>query len=229
MLRHLNELVREQLPRDHPVTLIINKLEDDNSDKYISIRALTFIVERLRSTLGPIHELTQLATYRLCALLRRNGDYSEALRIAHDGLQAIRAVIRPASLPERLLLRRVGHVYMDQRDWAASLSTCFDIVGQRQLDVPTPDPLYHDECAVHTMEDIAKTCECAGDLEQAVAWLKQARISGGMLWGRTEALAHIQDKLYELLREMKREDELEVWSKTLDPEETREQTGKKSD
>ncbi|KAK3176097.1 hypothetical protein OEA41_007419 [Lepraria neglecta] len=228
LLRYLSELVREQLPRDHPISLVINKLEEDNGDIYISLRALTFIVERLRSTLGPIHELTQLATHRLCALLRRSGDYSETLRVAHDGLRAIRAVMGSGTLPERLLLRRVEHVYMDQRDWAASLSICFDIVSQ-QLDVPNPDPLYHDECAVYTMEDITKTCECAGNLEQVVAWLKQARISGGVLWGRTEALAHIQDKLYELLRETGRKDELEIWSKTLDAEETKEQNSRKSD
>ena len=95
-----------------------------------------------------------------------------------------------------MLLRRVEHVSMDQRDWVASLSTWFDIVDQQQLDMPNREPLYHDECANYTMEDIVKTCECAGNLEQAVAWLKQARISGGMLWGRTEELAHIQYKLY---------------------------------
>ena len=229
LLRHLSELAREQLPRDYPIALVINKLKDNNSEKYISIRALTFIVERLRSTLGPIHELTQFATNRLCALLRRSGDHSEALRIACDGVRAIRTAIGPGSLQERLLLRRVEHVYMDQRDWAASLSICFEIVSQRQFDMPEPDPLYHDECAVYTMEDIAKTCECAGNLEQATAWLKQARISGGMLWGRTEALAHIQDKLSELLKKMGREDELEVWSKTLDAKEISEQPGKTSE
>ena len=89
---------------------------------------------------------------------------------------------------------------MDQFDCAASLSFCSDIVGQRPH-VPNPDPLYQDESAIITMEDIAKTCECSGTLEQAVAWLKQARISGGMLWGETEAVAHIQDNLLELLRE----------------------------
>jgi hypothetical protein len=214
VLGQLSRLTREHLD-SHPITLVINVLKNDKGDKYFSLRALTFIVERLRSTLGPVHSLTQLATDRLCALLRRGGDYSEALRVARAGVQAICTVMGPRSLQERMLLRRVEHVYMDQCDWAASLSVCFDIVGQHP-DVPNPDPLYHDECAVFTMEDIAKTCECSGNLEQAVAWLKQARISGGMLWGNTEAVAHIQDKLFELLRETGREEELEIWSKALD-------------
>jgi hypothetical protein len=62
-----------------------------------------------------------------------------------------------------------------------------------------PDPLYHDECVVYTMEGIVKTCECAGNLEQAIAWLKQARISGAMVWVQAGASMHIQDKSYGLL------------------------------
>ena len=218
LLRNLSQLAHEQLPRDHPIALVIDKLKDDNRDNNISIRALTFIVERLRSTIGPIHALTQLATHRLLALLRRNGDHSEALRLAGEGSRAIRTVLGPGSLQERLLLRRVEHVKMDQGDWAASLGICFDIVGQRSDNAENPDPSYHDECAVWTMEDIAKTCECAGNVVQAIAWLKQARISGGILWGKTEAVGHIQDKLFELLRENGRVEESEVWSKALDAE-----------
>ncbi|KAL9103278.1 MAG: hypothetical protein Q9163_001656 [Psora crenata] len=97
------------------------------------------------------------------------------------------------------------------------LSICFDIVGQ-QLDVPKPDPMYHNECAVYTMEDIAKTFECTGNLEQAVAWLKQAGMSGCMVWGRSEALAHIQDKTHELLKEMGKDDELRIWNESLSVE-----------
>jgi hypothetical protein len=210
MLQHLCELAREQLPPSHPIALVLNRLKNDNGDKNVTLRALGFIVERLRSTLGPIHPLTQLGTYRLCGLLRRSGDFVEALRVAGEGIQLIRALLGPGSLQERRLMRQLEHVYMDQCDWVAALSVCFDIVGQR-LDTPNPDPLYHDECAVITMEDIAKTCECAGNVDQAVAWLKQASISGGIVWGQTEALAHIQDKLGELLKQIGKEDEFKLW------------------
>ncbi|KAL9096632.1 MAG: hypothetical protein Q9165_001119 [Trypethelium subeluteriae] len=217
ILEHLSSLARDQLPRDHPIALVINVLKNDNDDKYVSLRALTFIAERLRTTLGAAHELTQLATKRLSALLRRSGDHSEALRVTRSGVRAIRATVGPGSLAERLLLRQLAHVYMDQEDWASALSVCFDVVGHQQLDLPNPDPLYHDECAVYTMEDIAKTCECVGNLEQAVAWLKQARISGGMVWGRTQSLSHIQDKLSELLTQIGKEEALKIWTMSWDP------------
>jgi hypothetical protein len=111
-----------------------------------------------------------------------------------------------------MLMRQMEQVYMAEEDWVAALSICFEIVGQRDESAgANPDPTRHDECAVYTMEDIAKICECSGNLTQAVAWLKQARISGGMVWCRTEALGHIQDKLLELLAKMGNEQELELW------------------
>ncbi|KAI2621818.1 hypothetical protein GGR54DRAFT_82518 [Hypoxylon sp. NC1633] len=215
MLRYLWELSREQLPRNHPIALVIDRLKNDQGDKDVTLRALTFVVERLRATLGPLHELSQLALYRLCSLLRRGGDYVEALRVAGEGIRAIRALQGPGSLQERWLSRHLEHVYMDQCDWVSALSVCFDIVGQQQLDNPNPDPLYHDECAVMTMEDIAKTCECAGNVDQAIAWLKQASISGSMVWSQGDELAHIHDKLRELLKQTGNEYDLEHWTESI--------------
>ena len=94
VLELLSRLTREHLG-NHPITLVMNVLKDDRGDKYVNLRALTFIVEHLRSTLGPVHEVTQLTTDRLCALLRRGGDYSEALRVARAGVQAICTVMGP--------------------------------------------------------------------------------------------------------------------------------------
>lgn len=217
VLRYLGAQAQAQLSPGHPITLVINKLKDDNSDINVSTRALTFIADRLRATFGPANELTFFATERLCAVLRRSGQYTEVIRVIREGIRAIRALLGPASVQERKLFRQLEHVYMDQKDWPAALSTCFDIVGQQQLEPPDPDPLYHDECSVWTMADIAKTCECAGNLDQAVAWLKQARISSGMLWGQSDMLSHIQDKLNELLKLLGREDELELWNEPYYP------------
>ncbi|KAI1749442.1 hypothetical protein F4782DRAFT_542182 [Xylaria castorea] len=209
-------LAERQLPIGHPIALIINKLRNDKGNNNVTLWVLTFIAERLRATLGPLHQLTQLATKRLCALLRRSGEFAEVLRVAGDGVRGIRATLGPNSLQERLLSRQLEHVYIDQQDWTAALGVCLDIVGQQQLDSPDPDPQYHDECAVYTMEDIAKIFECAGNLNQAIAWLKQARISGGMLWGPQAALGHISDKLSELLTLTGRDAELELWHASVD-------------
>ncbi|QGI86803.1 hypothetical protein CEK25_013532 [Fusarium fujikuroi] len=202
VLTYINELARTQLHPQHPISLVIATLGKDKGDKNISLRALTSVVDRLRATLGPAHELTQLATSRLCALLRRSDDYDEALRIANDGVRALRSLLGPNSLQERKLLRHVEHVYIDQEDWPAALSVCFDIVGQQHLETPDPDPMFHDDCAVYTMEDIAKICECAGNLALAVAWLTQAKAASVMAWGEVDETGHIQDKLDELIAQM---------------------------
>ncbi|PMD58873.1 uncharacterized protein K444DRAFT_653159 [Hyaloscypha bicolor E] len=142
----------------HPIALVINKLKNDNGEKNVTLRALDFIIERLRSTLGPIHPLMQLGTYWLYELLHRSGNFTEALRVAGDGIQVIRALLGPGSLQEHWLLR-------------PPLSIYFDIVGQR-LDGPNPDPLYHNKYAVIIIEDIAKTYEYTGNGQsEALAYI----------------------------------------------------------
>ncbi|KAF4503335.1 hypothetical protein FAGAP_489 [Fusarium agapanthi] len=202
VLTYINELARTQLHHQHPISLVIAALRKDKGDKNASLRALTSVVDRLRATLGPAHQLTQLATSRLCALLRRSGEYDESLRVANEGVRALRSLLGPNSLQERKLSRHIEHVYMDQEDWPAALSVCLDIVGQQHLETPDPDPMFHDDCAVHTMEDIAKICESAGNLALAVAWLTQAKAASVMAWGEVDETGHIKDKLNELVTQM---------------------------
>ncbi|KAK8093727.1 hypothetical protein PG997_000412 [Apiospora hydei] len=68
MLRYLSELARQQLPSTHPFVLVIDTLRKDDNCQDVTLRALTFVAERLRESLGPVHQLSQMATYRLCGL-----------------------------------------------------------------------------------------------------------------------------------------------------------------
>ncbi|KID94168.1 hypothetical protein MAJ_09885, partial [Metarhizium majus ARSEF 297] len=67
------------------------------------------------------------------------------------------------------------------------------------------------------MEDIAKIYESNGKLDTAIAWLKQARISGGICWGPSVSLEHIHDKLMRLLNGCGRGDEAGLWSTAFGP------------
>ncbi|KAK5994162.1 FAD-dependent monooxygenase prx3 [Cladobotryum mycophilum] len=201
LLRYLNLLAAKQLPRENPIAFILRSLHEGMDSADWSLQALTFIVDRLCTTLEPPNELRLLAQHRLIALLRRGGHSDQALRACKAALGDIRSVLGPGSLQERKTARHLEHIYIDQEDWVSALDVCFDIVGHHVGDSvsPNPDPQHHDECSVWTMEDIAKIYECTGNLGQAIAWLKQARISGGIVWGGKVALEHIQDKLIELL------------------------------
>ncbi|KAI0162345.1 hypothetical protein GGR57DRAFT_319186 [Xylariaceae sp. FL1272] len=214
LIQYLSWSAERSLPKGHPIAIIINKLKNDEGDASITLRTLEFIMDRLRITVGTTHELTQLATKRLCALLRRSHDHAGALRVAREGVIGIRAALGPHSLPERTLSRQLEHIYIDQHNWTVALGVCFDIVGQQQHDSPNPDPRFHDECAVYTMEDIAKIFQSVGNLEQAISWLKQALISGGMIWNSIDTeheLGHVQDKLIDLLELTGKTSETELW------------------
>lgn len=214
-LRYLSTLAFQQLGPQHPAIKIIQQLRADDGGKDLSLQALLAIVDRLQATLGPFHDLSLFALNRLVALLRRDQDFTEALRVCQDATMTIMESLGPDSLQERRIRRHMEHVYMDQGDWSAALDACFNIVGQQQVDNGTPDPRLHDECAVYTMEDIAKIYECTDRLDYSIAWMKQAVLSGGMIWSPGYKLEHVQDKLNELLHRCGRFDEARLWKSSL--------------
>ncbi|EGR47332.1 uncharacterized protein TRIREDRAFT_122724 [Trichoderma reesei QM6a] len=219
MLRYLHALALQQLPRQSPIMVVLSRLHEGMDSTDWSMTALTCIVDRLCASLAPSNEVRLLAQRRLIALLRRNKDYDGALRVCTKALDDIRKASGPMSLQERKTARLLEHIYMDQEDWVSALEVCFDIVEQR-FDETTgfnPDPQCHDECAVWTMEDIAKIYENSGNLEAAIAWLKQARISGGICWGPDVSLGHIHDKLVVLLERCELHDEAKLWSTAFGP------------
>jgi hypothetical protein len=208
LLGHLKEFASEDFPYNHPIKVVIEMLKDSTSEAYISLRALKFIVDTLRSVIGSAHDLTILAVDKLCTLLRQTGDYDEALRVGYEGVGAVRFAFGSGSLQERWLLRRIEHIYIDQCNWTFALSVCFDIIGQQEEDGLAPGELIkEDACAIFTMEDVAKICECVGNTEQSLAWLKKAKSSGDKIWGELEVLAHIDDKVQEVSEELECQDD----------------------
>lgn len=67
------------------------------------------------------------------------------------------------------------------------------------------------------MEDIAKIYDCAGNFILTIAWLKQARISGGICWGAGMRLEHLDDKLLKLLKQHELDQQAQLWSTAFGP------------
>lgn len=80
-----------------------------------------------------------------------------------------------------------------------------------------PDSQSHDEGALWTMEDIAQIYDCVDKFKMAIAWLKQARASGGIFWGAGVRLEHIHDELLELLKRHELTQEAQLWSTAYGP------------
>ncbi|KAM0470372.1 hypothetical protein ACHAPX_009992 [Trichoderma viride] len=220
LLAYLYNLAIKNLPRWSPIVVDVYRLYEYMDSADWSVRALTFIVDPLRANLDPASQLRLLAEERLIILLRRGYYYDEALRVCNGTMQGIKTVLGPDSPQERQLARRLEHIHIDQCEWDLALDVCFKIVDQRLFDStkePMPDPQSHDECVVWTMEDIAKLYDCVGNFKSAIAWLKQARVSGGICWGAGVQLEHIHDKLPEVLKRHALDQEAQLWSTAYGP------------
>lgn len=81
-------------------------------------------------------------------------------------------------------------------EWQQALKVCFSVVGQASSDQEVVEPQFHDEHAVHTMEDISKIYANLGNSESSVAWLTQAAIDAPKAGGLSQgSKTHIVDKL----------------------------------
>lgn len=195
LLRVFFDLASQTLGRAHPVTIICSELQKDHTSREISERGLSFMIDLLTSTRGMSYILTVKTHLALIQLLRRSKDYERAGVMARRLSSSSIALFGVQSLPARMALRELEHVLMDQNEWHQALKVCFSIVGQPPSADERVEPQYHDEYAIHTMEDVAKIYDNLGRPDSYIAWLERAAKSAYGLFGSCIATTHIIDKL----------------------------------
>ncbi|CAF9935980.1 hypothetical protein IMSHALPRED_010416 [Imshaugia aleurites] len=195
LLRAFSDLAKQSLGGRHPVTIICSELQEDRTSREISERCLSFMIDLLTSMRGMSYALTITTQLALIQLLRRNKDIERAGIMARTVLSSSTALFGVHSLSARLALRALEHVLMDQNEWRQALEVCSSIVGQASSTEERVEPQHHDECAIHTMEDIAKIYDNLGRPESCIAWLDRAAKSAYNLFGSCAATTHIIDKL----------------------------------
>ena len=211
LLRGLSDLARTHMGASHPITILTRELQKDITYREISERGLAFIKDIFTAFLGLSHTYTFDAERALVRLLRRSGNNDRALDMAQQVFVASRNASGDGSLRARKAGRELEHVLMDMNDWGQALEVCMTIVGQSKTMTGIPKPQYNDECAVHTMEDIAKIYGQLEDLKSSLAWLKQAAICAWTLWGDWVATQRIVDKLVATLKACGELAEVDFW------------------
>lgn len=211
LLRGLSNLANTHVGALHPITILIRELQKYMTYRDISERGLSFINDLFTAILGLSHAYTFDAERALVRLLRRSGDNDRALYMAQQMFTTSKKAFGDGALRTRRAGRELEHILMDIGDWRQALEVCMTIVGQFETVTASPEPQYNDECAVHTMEDIAKIYCQLEDLHSSIAWLKQAATWAWTLWGTWVATKHIVDKLVAALNICGMQDEADLW------------------
>ena len=213
LLRGLSDLASKHIGALHPITILTRELQKGTTYRDVSERGLSFINDLFTAVLGLSHAYTFDAERALVRLLRRGGDNDRALYMAQQTFAASTSAFGDDSLRARRAGRELEHILMDMGDWRQALEVCMTIVGQLETVNGSPEPQYRDECAVHTMEDIAKIYNRLEDLKSSIAWLKQAAACAWTLWGTWVATQHIVDKLVAALDACGKQDEANFWQR----------------
>ena len=211
LLRGFCDLARQRLGSAHPVTVLCYELQYDDNSTEVSERGLLFMTDLLISMQGASSALTVGAETCLIEQLRRGKDYETAATRARRLLSRNESMFGAYSLLARIAAQQLEHVLMDQGDWEQALKVCFQIVGHTPSTLDSSKLQYCDECAVYTMEDIAKIYDHLGDGNACIIWLTQAAYSALNLWGFYIATTHIVDKLINALTDAGRHEDATFW------------------
>ncbi|KAI5927179.1 Clr5 domain-containing protein [Camillea tinctor] len=211
LLGFLYQLAEASLGGNHPLAMLARELRIQNGDLWVTETALACLIDGISSAFGPAHQLSLTAQMRRVAFLRRSQKYDSALQHARTTLNIANSSYGPTSLQARRVARQIEHILMDKRSWAEALSVCLGIVGYADKQGLPVEMTLRDECAVYTMEDIAKIYENMGEPEKSTHWLGRAATCATNLGKPTHEIAHIVDKLEALLLESGRADEAQVW------------------
>lgn len=195
LLHSFSILARQKFEHTDPILVLCKELQKDSRSQEVSERALSFLIDLLTSIHGTSYAVAFKAQTSLIRLLRRNKDYARAGHMARRFLSSSNNTFGSQSTPARLAAREIEHILMDEKQWHEALEVCHSIVGQQPSSFQLAEPHHHDECAVHTMEDIAKIYEHLGEAASCIGWLTQAANSAWILWRSCSATTHIVDKL----------------------------------
>ena len=211
LLRVFSDFASQKFEQNDPIVILCRELQNDCKSQEVSERALSFMLDNLVSLRGTSYALSFKVQTSLIRLLRRNKDYARAGDLGQKFISSSNCTFGVNSIPARLAARELEHVLMDEQEWHKALEVCYSIVGQRPSSFQLAEPYHRDECAVRTMEDIAKIHENLGDTKSCIAWLIQAANTSWLLFGSCIATTHIIDKLVGALIASGVQDEANFW------------------
>ena len=214
LLCYLRIIAFQHLGAGHPIAVICHELLVLGDDGEMSERALTCMIDELKTAYGSVHPLTIGAEQYLVRFLRKKRDLHSMNKAAIMGQQLLytaKIALGPRSSKCREVARELEHVYIDNGQLLEALEICHFIVDHSLCDTNAAEPLLHDEWAVYTMEDIAKIYKLLGRVDLSILWLQQAAVDGWTLWQDWVATRHIFDKLEAGLIRCGRDQEAELW------------------
>lgn len=188
IIQRLTGIAQEKLGKYHPIAIVLQQLHFDGSTRDVSERCLAYMVEVATSSQDQLVLGAAIkAQLSISRLLRKDGEFDNAMRIAQHAHETAIAAFGHASVEACLALREQEHICINTENFMEALNICFLIMEQRGFDSA--------DVRILTKEDIAYIYERLGDMGKRAAWLRQAGESARQLWGDCVATHHIIDKL----------------------------------
>ncbi|RMZ82725.1 hypothetical protein DV738_g1505, partial [Chaetothyriales sp. CBS 135597] len=183
LLNYLAQMASEVLGDEHPISSILKHCSQGNVLQQCAERALETMIEVAELLSLPAHPDVLIIKRSLSVILRRQKNYVKSEKILLDAINDSELLNGPHAKETRRCLRRLGHLFMEQRRWKEA-----EEVYQRILDSAPGKSEFQenwipDEISVYTYQHLASMYSDMGDLDKSRYWLVQELIAAIKRWG----------------------------------------------
>ncbi|OTB06408.1 hypothetical protein M426DRAFT_258717 [Hypoxylon sp. CI-4A] len=187
------------LGRNHPITIVLQQLYADDMSSDVPDRCLSYMTEITYSSSNRSAIKSGInAQLSVSRLLRKKQDYENALHTTQLAHETVVSNFGPESAEVCWVLRQQEHIYIDKEDYGLALEACLAILQAGRKGQDSGSKAF-DKCLVRTMEDIAYSFECLGNVTARAYWLDEAQAMAFGLSGDCVSTGHIIDKANGLL------------------------------
>ena len=183
LLQYLADMATVILGGHHSITIILHNLTCDDILAAIAEPALKIMIDTFEKDLHAADPDVLLIKRSLSVVLRRQQDFSRAERILKAAIQ-ISTVCHGAEAKEtRRCLRRLGHLYMQQRMWKETEAVFRQILRTAPRKDNNDNDWPPDEISVYTYHHLTQMAQAMGDQQMTRFWFYQELVAAIKRWG----------------------------------------------
>ena len=185
LLQYLADMATVILRGHHPITVILHNMTCGNILAAVAEPALQTMIEIFEDDSHTADPDVLLMKRTLSVVLRRQEDFDKAESILKDAIEASTVYHGTEAKETRRCLRRLGHLYMQQRVWEKARQVYLEILCTAPVKDHNHGDWPPDEISVYTYHHLTQMAQAMGDQNMTRFWFYQELMAAIKRWGPT--------------------------------------------
>jgi hypothetical protein len=193
LLEYLSTLCIKAYGRDHAVTFVCRNLLLDGAEEVeLSSRALSYMLDAMHSSHNFKPDDRCMVQFALISHSRRAQDLHTAETLCRNAIEYCKNAFGPHSEQTCKAIMELVYVYTYQGRYDDGIDLVSELLRLKKARL---GPEFPDRRASFAMENMSELYYYKGNVDGAIAWLRQALRSAWTICGGTDTTIHVRDKL----------------------------------